>query len=478
MYTDVLIIGGGIAGLACAVGLCESGLRVVLVEQSAELGGRARSWVDRETGDVVDIGPHILLSEYRNMLRLLEMLGTREQIVWRDDRFITLFERPHAVPIRMGRLPAPLHFVRSVLATPTISISDANSNARTTWTAMRLTEDDVQRLDEIAAGDFLRSQGVTKRFRDWFWASTAMSIMNVPLERCSTGALLRFYHILLGHNDLRMGFPAVGLSELYVPQALRRIEADGGRILLESAVQQLTGVDREVSGAVLADGTRIHARWCVSALPPQCLRALLAPEWVEHDDGIRNLGAFEPSPYVSSYLWFDRKLTREPSWARVWSPSNLNYDSYDLSNIRAGWDERPSVIASNIIFSHRANGLSDDAIVEATVREIAEYLPEAARARVRHARVHRIPMAIPCPYPGTERKRPPTRTALRGLFLAGDWTRTGFPACMESAVRSGWLAAEQVLAEAGQPRRLALEFNGPEGITGLVQRIPRASANR
>lgn len=475
MYTDVLIIGGGIAGLACGVGLCGNRLRVVVVEQSAALGGRARSWVDRETGDVVDIGPHILLSEYRNMLRLLELLGTRERIAWRTDRFITLFEKPHAVPVRMGRLPAPLHFVRSILSAPTISIADANSNARTTWTAMRLTEDDVQRLDGVAAADFLRGQGVTKRFRDWFWASTAMSIMNVPLERCSAGALLRFYQLLLGHNDLRMGFPAIGLSELYVPQATRRIEADGGRILTQSGVKRLTGADGAPVGAVLADGTRVDARWCVSAVPPQSLGEILPPEWRGRDPAFAELSAFEPSPYVSTYLWFDRKLTREPSWARVWSPSNLNYDSYDLSNIRSGWEARPSVIASNIIYSHRADGMSDEAIVDATRREIAEYLPEAAWSTLRHARVHRIPMAIPCPFPGTERKRPPTRTALPGLLLAGDWTRTGFPACMESAVRSGWLAAEQILAEAGRPRRLALGLDAREGITGLVQRLRRAT---
>lgn len=474
MDTDVLIIGGGIAGLACAVGLTGSGLRVVLVEQSTELGGRARSWIDGETGDAVDIGPHILLSEYRNMLRLLELLGTRERIAWRTDRFITLFEPPHAIPIRMGRLPAPLHFVRSIVAAPTISITDANSNARTTWTAMRLTEDDVMRLDGTAASDFLRSQGVTKRFRDWFWASTAMSIMNVPLERCSAGALLRFYQILLGHNDLRMGFPAAGLSELYVPASVRRIEADGGRVQTASEVKRLTGADAALREAILADGTRLRARWVVSAVPPQALYAVLPPEWRDRESAFRDLAAFEPSPYVSCYLWFDRKLTHEPAWARVWSPSNLNYDFYDLSNIRTGWSDRESVVASNIIYSHRADGMSDDAIVEATRREIAEYLPEAAGARLRHARVHRIPMAIPCPYPGTERKRLPTRTAVRGLFLAGDWTRTGFPASMESAVRSGWLAAEAVLGEAGRPRQLALALNGPEGLAGLVHRLPHA----
>jgi uncharacterized protein with NAD-binding domain and iron-sulfur cluster len=240
---------------------------------------------------------------------------------------------------------------------------------------------------------------------------------------------------------------------------------------MQTEVRRLAATPDGVTGVILADNTLIDARYCIAAVPPGTLREMLPREWAERHPVFRAPSGFEPNPYISSYLWFARKLTREPFWTRVWSPTNLNYDSYDLSNIRAGWADRPSVIASNIIHSGRADGLSDDAIIDATVRELAELVPQAARTPVVHAQVHRIPMAIPCPYPGTERKRPETRTPVRGLLLAGDWTRTGLPASMESAVRSGWLAAEQVLADEGRPQTLAVEVSETKGLAGMLRRL-------
>lgn len=456
METSVIIIGGGIAGLACAVALSDSGLRPVVLERDRLPGGRARSWTDRTTGDRVDIGPHILLSEYRNMLRLLDLLGTRQQVVWQDKKFITLVDRPHPVTIRMSRLPAPLHFLPSLLKVPQVSQRDLVSNARLLWLVARLTEADSLELDGTDAESFLRRMSVSERFIEWFWRSAAMTIMNTPLERCSAGALLGFFRYMMGISGYQVGFPAGGLGDLFAPAAARRIEAAGGRVLLNTAAAGITGNEQGVTGVRLTDGSHLAARWCVAAIPPQELPALLPDAWVGRQAQFRALSEFAPSPYVSSYLWFDRKLTDERFWSRVWSPETLNYDFYDLSNIRPGWGERPSVIAANLIYSDRAAHLSDEEIVAATVHEIAGYAPVAAQARVRHASVHRIPMAIPAPYPGTERLRPGPETPVEGLYLAGDWLQTGLPASMESAVRGGWLAAERVLAAAGRPRQVAL----------------------
>jgi 15-cis-phytoene desaturase len=238
-------------------------------------------------------------------------------------------------------------------------------------------------------------------------------------------------------------------------------------VLLNTEVRGLLGEGR-AQGVVLADGTPIQARHCVSAVPPQALAGLVPAAWCDSAP-FRWLDGFEPSPYISSYLWFDRRVTSERFVSHLWSPMRLNYDFYDLARIRRGWSDRPSVIASNIIYSRRAHGLSDDEIVQATVRELAEFAPEAAHARLLHARVHRIPMAIPCPTPGTERKRPPARTPIPGLLLAGDWTRTHLPCSMESAVHSGWLAAEQVLAEAGRPRQIAQPQRSYDGLAAVVR---------
>lgn len=450
---DVVIVGAGLAGLACAVALVDSGLSPMVLERSAELGGRARSWTHLPSGDTVDIGPHVVHSEYDNFLALLERLGTRDPIVWQREKLITIATQPTTVLRHRRWLTPPLGLLPDLARAPGLDFRDLRSNNRPTWRALKFGEEDVPELDRIAALDYLRAARVTERMIDWFWRFACMAVMNVPLEECSSAALLRVHAQLIGRRGIHFGFPAAGLSELYVPQA--------ERLLGERIVRNTEAVGIAPGIVHLRDGRRIRARYCVCAVPPPEL-ATLAPGMAEN---------FEPSPYISSYLWFDRKLTSERFWALLWSPERLNYDFYDLSNIRRGWQARPSVIASNIIYSHRAAGMSDAAIVAATLQEIAEFAPAARDARLLHADVHRIPMAIACPRPGTEMKRPATATAMPRVFLAGDWTRTRLPSSMESAVRSGFLAAEAVLADLGRPRPFAQAPRPTDGLAGVVRSL-------
>lgn len=460
MHSDVVIVGGGLAGLACAVALRDSGMRVSIFESSHTLGGRACSWTDAPTGDVIDVGPHIILTEHRNMLALLEVLGTRDRIVWEADRLIRLREGARVTDMRLHSLPAPLHLLPSFLRAESVSCADMLSNRRVLGIALRLTEKDVRSLDEFTAIDLLRRCGVTQKFIDWFWASACMSLLNVPLERCSAGALMRVFSQLAGLQRYAIGFADVGLAELFVPAAVRVIEHAEGRIFCRSRVERIVCENGRFKAVVLQNGERVDARVCVAAVPPQAAGNLLP---------LGEVSAFEPSPYVSCYLWFDGKLGDEKFWARVWNPADLNTDFYDLTNIRRGWQGREgSVIASNVIYSHRAHSLSDEEIVTATVKEIGQAFPQAQRSGVQHAVVNRIPMAIPCPLPGSERKRPPTATPIEGLLLAGDWIRTELPASMESAVHSGFSAAEEIWRLRGRPRQLVLPKREPEGIAKLV----------
>jgi 15-cis-phytoene desaturase len=358
--------------------------------------------------------------------------------------------------LRHRRLPPPFSLLPDLIAGSGLSARDLWSNNRPTWRAMRFDEADVAELDRVSAADYLRAAGVSERLLEWFWAFAALAVMNVPLERCSAAALLRMHSQLIGLRRLHFGFPAVGLSELFAPQAAQAVRSAGGQIVLGTQVMAI-----KPNEVILHHGVRIAAAHVVAALPPQALLEL----------GI-DAPSFEPSPYISCYLWFDRKLTSERFWAQLGGPKGLNTDFHDLSNIRRGWSGRPSLIASNIIYSHRAHAMSGAEIVAATRREIAEFIPQAAAARVVHATINRIPMAIACPLPGAETKRLPAN-GIRGLWLAGDWTRTGLPSSMESAVRSGWLAAEEVLRAAGRPRPLALAPRPTEGLAGLVRRLRR-----
>jgi squalene-associated FAD-dependent desaturase len=470
---DVLIIGGGLAGLSCAVGLAGAGLRIVVLESSPTWGGRAGSGTDARTGDRIDLGPHVILTEYPNFLWLLKALGTESDIVWQRNKLITLVNARQATTIRSWPLPAPLHLFPGMLTERNLSLRDKLSNVSALWLGMRFQEQDVRYFDAIPASRLLRSLNVSQAFTDWFWRSAAMCLLNVPLERCSAGALMRLFAQIIGRADARFGFPAGALDELFVPGARRVIEANGGQLRESCPVISLTHADSACTGALLGQGERISARYCVAALPPAELQRILPDSW-KRAPAFEPLDRFAPSPYISVHLWFDRKLTREQSWARTWTPEGLNYDFYDLSNIRSGWQERNSVIASNVIYSHRAEPLTDDEIVERTLRELGEFIPNATRCNPVHHRVQRIPMAIPCPIPGSETARPPTTSGFAGLLLAGDWTRTTLPSSMESAVRSGLLAAEQILKEIGVPRALAQLPRPPGGIAGLVQRLEQS----
>ncbi|HET9445427.1 MAG TPA: hydroxysqualene dehydroxylase HpnE [Steroidobacteraceae bacterium] len=467
---DVAIIGGGLAGLACAIALRDTGLTLWVFEADAELGGRARSWTDERTGDAVDVGPHILLSEYRNMLGLMELLGTSDRIVWQPDPLIRLREGARVTDMHLHALPPPFHLLPSFGAVRDLSWRDKLSNWRIVRLALRFDEQMVTALDGVSAADLLRRHGVTPRLIQWFWASACMALLNVPLEHCSAAALMRVFSQLVGIERYRIGFPNTALGELFAPAAADLIRESGGRVHTRTSVDAISR-DGDGAGAwniQFSDGARLRARFCVLALPPQSLLDLIPEHW----GGLQpfhDAKSFEPSPYISSYIWFDRKLTRERFWARIWSDADLNTDFYDLSNIRAGWSDRPSVIASNIIFSHRANCLSDAQILATTVEEVAEAFPGVRDAVIRHVAIHRIPMAIPCPAPGVESKRPANATPLAGLYLAGDWTRTALPASMESAVHSGFAAAEEIWRAIGRPRTLVLPKRPTEGLASWMR---------
>ncbi|MCB9536028.1 MAG: FAD-dependent oxidoreductase [Myxococcales bacterium] len=452
---DCVVIGGGLAGLTSAVGLADAGLKPLVLEAGALLGGRARSWTDPTTGDPVHIGPHIFLSEYRNLLRLFDRLGTRDRIVWQPaDPFITLVDGRRAVPIRPAPLPPPMHLVPSVLADPTTRLADKLSNVPLSARLLSLDDDQVLALDALPADTLLRQGGVSETYIRSFWSFVAQSILNVPLAECSAAALARFYRALIGTRGYRVGFPDRGLGDVFAPAARRVIEQAGGQVLTDTRVARFTHEGDRVTGVVTDEGRAFAAPHVVAALAPQDLDRLVRAPW-RRLSPFRDLPAFEPSRYLCVYLWFDRKLTRRRFWARVYDPGDLNCDFYDYGNILRGPRDRPSLIASNIIYAQRLPPMDDAAIIARTRAELAEYLPAANAARLVHAVVHRVPMAIHCPRPGTERLRPATRTPIDGLLLAGDWIRTHLPASMESAVCAGWRAAEAVLADHGHHAALA-----------------------
>ena len=474
---DVLVAGAGVAGLSCAAALADAGLRVIVLERAGAAGGRAASWRDEATGDTVDIGPHVLTSEHHHFMALLDRLGTARQVCWQPDPFVTLLDRGIQLDISCKPWLPPFQALANVPnALRCVTLRDMASNWRIAWHAARLSEEATLALDGENGLDYLRRMGVSRRFTDWFWTPTVLSLLNVPLERCSAAAMMRVFRLMLGRSGYHFGFPRIALAGLFVPGCRRAVERAGGAIRLSTGVREVRVQGGRFRGLVLDDGQELRAPCGVLALAPDAAADVCGRG--EAAASLRALAAtarrFEPCPYVSTMLWFDRKVTPSRFWARVWADGDLNTDFYDLSNIRRPAGDAPSLVASNAIHAHAAWDWSDERIVEQTRRELAQFAPAARRAVLRHARVHRIPMAIHCPLPGTERLRPSNRTPVPGLWLAGDWTATAVPCSMESAARSGALAAEAAAARLG--RRLKLAKPPPEtvGAPALLRTLAAA----
>jgi 15-cis-phytoene desaturase len=451
---DTLVIGGGLSGIAAGVALADAGKRVALFEADAVLGGRASSEVDPVTGDAIAIGPHVLFSEYRNMLALLRLLGTESRVVWDRQRFSTEVRGRRELVTRMAPLPAPFHFVPSLMADPTLRTRDWLSNAGVTLFVLSLDDHALLSLDDLRAIDVLRRLRVSEAYIDRFWRYLALAIVNLPLEKCSAAALLRAYRRLVGKRGYRVGFPDGGLGDLFAPAAERFLRERGSLVRTSARVVALGGAYR----VTLASGETFEAPSCVVALPPNALRALLPHE---------TAGRFEAVPYVSVHLWFDRKLTALPFWSRVYDAGDVNLDFYDFSNI--GSRGGASLIASNIIGAERIGNRSDEEIVRITLAELAEFLPNAAEARVFHRVVRRIPMAIHAAVPGSERLRPRAIEWRPRLVLAGDWMQTGMPPSMESACTSGFRAAETLLGIRG----IAQQHRELDPLASLLGRATR-----
>jgi 15-cis-phytoene desaturase len=469
---DAVIAGAGVAGMRCALALADAGLRVVVLEGDAFAGGRAASWADEETGLQVDIGPHVVTSEHRNFLAFLARLGTDKEVCWQRRPLITLDDAKGRLRMPRPWLPVPLHGLPMLpRALTRLSLADAWSHRRIAWQAMRSTEASLLELDTEDAHAWLQGQGVSPKAIEWFWRSALLALLNVRPEQCSAASAMRVFRLMLGRSGWHFGFPKIGLAQLFVPGTCRAVMRSGGQVLFGARVRRVIVERQQVVAVETDDGHRIATTRCVLALPPQETGMVAAASSEEPLAPLVNVCRyFRPAPYVSTYVWFDRPVTRDRFWARAWSPQGLNTDFYNLSAIRPSMVREPTVIACNAI-GPLARDWPQDRIVEHTLGEIREYAPAAKEARVRHARVHRVPMAIPQPRPGTEAMRPPNATGVDGLWIAGDWTRTALPCSMESAARSGALAAEALLAHAGRtPPRIAIDAPDTRGLVGLLRK--------
>lgn len=425
-------MGGGLAGLATSIALGTAGYRVDLFESRPFLGGRATSYpLPGDSNETIDNCQHILLRCCVNLLDFYSRLDIADAIEFHREFFYLTPGQTEPDVLRAGKLPAPLHFAESFARAGWLSFSEKLALGRALL-ALKRERTSRTDLDRITMLDWLREKRQPQRLIDRFWNQILVSAINEDLDRmaASHGFQVFWLGFLADSTSYEMGVPRVPLGHLYSASGWDRLP--NVRIHSRATVDSIDRHEGRIESVRLNNGERYAADHYVSALPFEKLRPLIPDLPIEWD-------AFTHSPITGVHLWFDRPVTKLPHATLLdrtvqWF---FNKDSGRYLQL---------VISASRAFTE----MPRQEVIDLCVRELGEFLPEVRTARLEKAHVVKEIRATFSAAPGLESKRPEPTTIIPNLFLAGDWTRSGWPATMEGAVRSGYRAAEAILGEPGR----------------------------
>jgi len=450
----VAIVGGGLAGLAAGCALAETGLRVTVFERRPYVGGRASSYEHPGTGEVVDNCQHVLLGCCTNLIQFYDRLGVSDKIRWFDElvflqpskykKFAAIYSR-----IKPCLLPAPLHNIPAFLRAEMLSLKDKLAIARAmTVMSRRLPED-----SEESFLSWLKRNKQTDQAIERFWKTVLVSALNEDLGRMSVRYAAQVFResFMKSAAAGKMGLPTIPLSDLY-GSAAEYIRARGGDVLLRNPVTAI-GPKQNGVGVLTSTGEQ-QFDFAVLAVPFQNAASLLPADDLAQPLK-QQLARFGPSSITGIHLWFDREITTLPHAVLLDRTIQWMFHKSKFHDARESGSQG-SYVELVVSASKALVQKSREEILELATRELAEFFPLVKEAKVIKAAVIKEVYATYSILPGLDQYRPEATTPWPRIFLAGDWTATGWPATMEGAVRSGYLAAEALTANLGQTRKFVV----------------------
>lgn len=438
---EVLVIGGGLAGLSAGCELADRGHKITLVERKPYLGGRACSFFHRGVGEEVDIGQHVFMRCCSAYLNFLERIGA-EDLVCLQPRLSVVVRSPDGRmgQIRGSSLPGALSLLPSLLRSPFLRGREKLDIGRAMLQILR-TDRRREELTTTTVDDWL---GLTARgapVRRFFDFLILPTLNDHPENVSASMGLMVLKEAFLKSHGADIGYPRVGLSQL-AAEAAYYIQERGGQVFLNRGAKSLLVEDGRLRGAELSDGQVLAVDFLISAIPPSALLKLLPREWREHPF-FAQTEKLRWNPIVNLHLWLDRPVMDRDFIAFWDSPAQWIFNRSQIS-CRAGPGQHLSVSLSG---AWRYIDMKPGQIFRLLLAELSQLLPRIPRAEVENYLVVKQREATISLAPGMEQYRLPHQTPLENLFLAGDWTDVGWPSTMEGAVRSGLACAREALTD-------------------------------
>jgi len=454
--STLAIIGGGLAGMAAAIDAVGRGLRVELFERAKTLGGRAGSFVDGETGDRIDYCQHVAMGCCTEFLDFCRRTGIDDCFERTDTLHLIGPEsdRNDLAPTRW--LPVPLHLLPGLMRLAYLSWGErwrivramrklVRENDTTMENSRRLTASggsDDESTETIGA--WLRRQGQSPRAIERFWSVVLVGALGETVDRASLSAARKVFcdGFLASRGAGDLVPPRVPLGEIFHDRLSPWLTDKGVKIHLETPVRRVEGDQRRARTVVLADGTRKAFDRVVVAVPWRGARTLFDEHLSAAMPALEKIKQIEPAAIIAVHLWFDRPVVPLPHAVLVGRLSQ-----WAFAKPRGNGGQYCQIVISA---SHRLAERTHDALLAEVDCELGVVWPKVRKARQLHRRVVVQPAAVFSIQPGLDRLRPPQQTPIENLALAGDWTSTGWPATMESAVRSGRQAVRALLGPAAR----------------------------
>ena len=457
----VTVVGGGVAGLAAACALAGAGFRVTVLERRGYLGGRASSYLHPGTGEVIDNCQHVLFGCCTNLVGFYQRIGVADKIFW-DNRMTLIEPGGRRSVLKPSGLPAPMHGLPAILASRCFSLADKASLIFAFVSIML----GGARNPKQSLADWLEAHLQTKGALDRFWWLVIASALNADLDKIALPYAAKVIRELFLNSAYAgsMGMSTVPLSELY-RGAQAYLEARNGTIQFNANVESADWDAETRQWSVQTREQTFVSQHLVLALPFEAT-AKLIPKLPANEAATQlatSLGTLEHWPICSVHLWYDREIT-ELNHA-VLLDRDIHW-MYHKSRWQPRRDSKASYIELVVSVSREFAALSREDALKRATDQLAEFFPEVRQAKlVKSALVKEVRATFGVP-PGVDAARSTAISPWPNCYLAGDWTATGWPSTMESAARSGHLAAEALCASLGDKRTLLI----PDlKATGLMQ---------